>query len=148
MKFILEIEADTPNELLDKLRKFCSQRGIMIDGDAVEEATVAETAPPPKAAKAAATPKTGQTGKVGKNGSAKAPTGEKKIECSDTPLTEAQVRTAMIDYVNAASEKSEKTRKEIFKELLDNFTVDKLADLPADKYDAMVQLVADEKAKL
>jgi hypothetical protein len=136
MKFILEIEADTPNELLDKLRKFCSQRGIMIDGDAVEEATVAETTPKPepKAPKAKA--------------NSKAKPKEEKIECSDTPLTEAQVRTAMIDYVNAASEKSEKTRKEIFKELLDNFTVDKLADLPADKYDAMVQLVADEKAKL
>jgi ABC-type methionine transport system ATPase subunit len=135
MKFILEIEADTPNELLDKLRKFCSQRGIMIDGDAVEEATVTETTPKPEP-------------KAAKKANGKAKPKEEKIECSDKPLTEAQVRSAMIDYVNAASEKSEKTRKEIFKELLDNFTVDKLADLPADKYDAMVQLVADEKAKL
>lgn len=136
MKFILEIEADTPNELLTKLRAFCSQRGIMIDGEPVTEAEVVAETPKP-----AAKPKG--------NGRAKhKPTTEAKIECRDKPLTEAEVRTAMIDFVNAAAEKSETPRKEIFKGLLDKFKVDKLADLPADQYDAMVQLVADEKAKL
>lgn len=133
MKFLIEIEASTPDELVEKLRVFVKANGPIIAGKA-EEATVAETTPPKRSRKAAA-PKDAPK--------------EEKIECRDKPLTEPEVRAAMIDFVNTATEKGdERTRKDIFKSLLDKFDVEKLADLPADKYGDMVQLVADEKAAL
>jgi hypothetical protein len=132
MKITLTIDANSLEELIDQLREFIRQHAPIVDAKA-EDATVTETTPP-KAAKKA-------------NGKAKPK--EEKIECSDKPLTEAEVRSIMIDFVNVAAEKQpDMSRKEIFKKLLDAFKVDKLADLPEDKYQAMVDLVASVKAGL
>jgi hypothetical protein len=128
MKFYIEIEAETTQDLIEKIKEFCRKNSPILEAETVK----AEDTPAPK-----------------KENKRSKPKSEVKIECRDKPLTEAEVRSAMIDFVNVAAEKQpDLSRKEIFKALLDTFKVDKLADLPEDKYQEMVELVATTKAAL
>jgi hypothetical protein len=143
MKFSLTFHAESRDELLESITTFLKANATpIIDGRAEAATVVGEEKP--------------KTTKPKANGKAKAeapkaetPKTEEKIECRDKPLTEPEVRSAMIDYVNAATEAGTPgTRKEIFKDLLSHFGVEKLADLPAEKYVEMLEHVKAEKAKL
>lgn len=138
MKITVEFNVNTPSELIDQMKAFIRSNGPILEGAVDASVVVTDTKievdavatvekKPEPAAKAKAS---------------------KKEKAAAKELTEAEVRAAMIDYVNAAAEKTDATRKAIFKELLDVFGVDKLADLPADKYTEMVKLVADKTAAL
>lgn len=67
---------------------------------------------------------------------------------TDDKLTEARVRSVMIDYVNAAAPALKAARKEVFHSLLNEFGVQKVVDLTEDKYQAMIDLVETRTVEL
>lgn len=67
---------------------------------------------------------------------------------ADEKLTEARVRSIMIDYVNIASKQMKAERKEVFLGLLGEFSVGTIKDLPTEKYQAMVDLVEKRTREL
>lgn len=93
-----------------------------------------------KAAKTREAKKAKAGAKVEQPKPAKKPDGDK--------LTEAQVRTIMIDYVNAAAPALKASRKEVFEDLLNNFGVKKVVELPEANYQAMVDLVEQRTREL
>jgi hypothetical protein len=76
----------------------------------------------------------------GKTGAKVEPKVEPKPK--DTKLTEAQVRSIMIDYVNVASKVMKEDRKAIF------HGVSKVVELPEDKYQAMVDLIEERTLEI
>jgi hypothetical protein len=63
--------------------------------------------------------------------------GRKKAE-APKDFTEEDIRTAMIDHCNKASQAHGVTRQTVFNNLCKHFGVDKLKDLPVEKYGEMI----------